>query len=73
MDKLNVFKNKRQQFTDLVKYSNSTRQHQFKDQYLRPENKNIEFKQTWANMAHMHDLRVWTLAYGPGKDNMRRM
>jgi hypothetical protein len=21
----------------------------------------------------MHDLRVWTLAYAPGKDNLRRM
>lgn len=73
MDKLKVFKNKRQQFSDLIRYSNSTRQSQFVDEYARPEAKNVEFKHTWANMAHMHDLRVWTLAYGPGKDNMRRM
>ena len=33
-----------------------------------------DFKHSWANMAHMHDLRVWFLAYAPGKkDNMQRM
>jgi hypothetical protein len=34
----------------------------------------MEFKHSWANMAHMHDLRVWTLAYAPGrKNNVRRV
>ena len=27
----------------------------------------IPFKHTWANLAHMHDLRVWTLAYAPAR------
>lgn len=34
----------------------------------------MEFKHTWINMSHMHDLRVWTLAYAPGrKNNIRRV
>ena len=34
----------------------------------------IEFKHTWAQMAHMHDLRAWTLAYSPTrKGNVQRL
>jgi hypothetical protein len=35
--------------------------------------KDLEFKHSWANLAHMHDLRVWTIAYAPGKNNLQRM
>jgi hypothetical protein len=73
MDKLAIFKSSRQQFRDLIKFSNSTREHRFGDQFLRKEMKDVEFKHSWANMAHMHDLRVWTLAYSPGRNNMQRM
>ena len=73
MDKLSLFKGSRQRFRDLITYSNSTREHRFEDKFLRKEMKDVEFKHSWANMAHMHDLRVWTLAYAPGKNNLQRM
>ena len=38
----------------------------FEDKFMRPGAK-VPFKHTWANLAHMHDLRVWTLAYAPLK------
>eukprot|EP00352_Strombidinopsis_acuminata_P006656 CAMPEP_0176356044 /NCGR_PEP_ID=MMETSP0126-20121128/13735_1 /TAXON_ID=141414 ORGANISM="Strombidinopsis acuminatum, Strain SPMC142" /NCGR_SAMPLE_ID=MMETSP0126 /ASSEMBLY_ACC=CAM_ASM_000229 /LENGTH=94 /DNA_ID=CAMNT_0017708969 /DNA_START=121 /DNA_END=405 /DNA_ORIENTATION=- len=34
----------------------------------------MPFKHTWALMAHMHDLRMWTLAYSPSRaNNLQRM
>ena len=69
MDKLNIFKSNLQNFKHLAKYSNNTRQHTFHAKFLQPGMKNVEFKHSWANMAHMHDLRVWTLAYAPSKKN----
>ena len=73
MDKLAVFKSRRQNLRDLVRYSNSTGMHKFEDRYLKKEEKDVQFAHSWANLAHMHDLRVWTLAYAPGKGNLQRM
>ena len=51
---------------------NNTRAAQFEDKLLKQ--KSVEFKHSWAMMAHMHDLRVWTLTYAPSrKNNMQRM
>ena len=29
----------------------------------------MPFRHDWAILAHMHDLRVWTLAYAPSRHN----
>ena len=32
------------------------------------------FSHSWANMAHMHDLRLWTITYSPSqRNNVRRL
>jgi hypothetical protein len=62
-DKLSIFKSKWVNFRNSAKYSNNVRQAQFKDRYL--DQKSVPFEHKWSLMAHMHDLRVWTLAYAP--------
>jgi hypothetical protein len=43
----------------------------FEDKFLK---NGVDFKHSWANMAHMHDLRVWTITYAPmKKNNIRRL
>ena len=73
MDKLTYLKTKKQALRDLTKLSRSYRQPEFKDQFLEPGRK-IPFRHDWALLAHMHDLRVWTLAYAPSRlNNLQRM
>ena len=72
MNKLSIFKSRMQNFRDLAKFSNNTKQAPFQDRFL--EEKQLPFKHTWSMMAHMHDLRVWTIAYGAGnKNNLQRL
>lgn len=60
-----------QRATEALRPSRYLAQPRFEDKLLK---NGVEFKHSWANMAHMHDLRVWTLAYAPGKkNNMQRL
>ncbi len=68
MDKLNYLKSAKQQFRDMTRLSRSYRQPTFIDKFLQPGLK-VPFKHDWAILAHMHDLRVWTLAYAPSRYN----
>ena len=68
----NLFRSSYQQFKNGIRPSTNIRQNRFVDKLQ--ESKNIEFKHSWANMAHMHALRVWTLAYAPSTSgNLQRM
>ena len=74
MDKLAIFKGRGERLAHLIRPTNNARQHAFKDRLADPRMKNVEFKHSWATMAHMHDLRVWTIAYAPGKrNNLQRL
>ena len=57
--------------------SNHTRSPAYNDKFLDPiqnPGRKLKFEHTWSMMAHMHDLRVWTLAYAPSnKNNLKRM
>lgn len=56
-----------------MRVNRNYRQAEFKDRFLVP-GKKVPFKHDWALMAHMHDLRVWTLAYAPMRiNNLQRM
>jgi|DEB0MinimDraft_12_1074336.scaffolds.fasta_scaffold23573_5 hypothetical protein len=55
-----------QRASEFVKPSKYLKQPKFEDKLLRI---GPQFSHSWANMAHMHDLRVWTLTYAPGKKN----
>ena len=72
MDKLNYMKTGGQRFRELIKPSRAlNKMPTFEDKMVR---NGVEFKHSWANMAHMHDLRVWTLTYSPmKKNNIRRL
>ena len=72
MDKLNYMKPAAQKFRELARPSrHMNKMPTFEDKILK---NGAEFKHTWAQMAHMHDLRVWTLSYAPGKkNNIRRL
>ena len=72
MQKLSYMKSSMQNFRELIRPARYGNQVAFKDKFI--ENKTVEFKHTWAQMAHMHDLRVWTLTYAPSRvNNMRRL
>jgi hypothetical protein len=68
MDKLNFLKSKKQIFRDWTRISRSYRQPEFKDQFLQSGEK-LPFSHDWKSLGHMHDLRVWTLAYAPSRLN----
>ena len=73
MDKLKIFKSAKTNFRDHTRLSRSYRQAQFEDQLLANHRK-APFEHSWSMLSHMHDLRVWTLAYAPSqKNNMQRM
>lgn len=73
MDKLNFLKSNKQKFRDLCRISRSYRQAEYDDQFLQT-GKKVPFRHDWATLAHMHDLRVWTLAYAPSKlNNLQRL
>ena len=68
MDKLNFLKSNRQAFRDWCRISRSYRQPEYKDKYLQNGRK-IPFKHDFNTLAHMHDLRLWTIAYAPQRHN----
>lgn len=73
MDKLNYLKTTKQSFRDWCRISRSYRQASYKDAFLQKGEK-VPFRHDWAMMSHMHDLRVWTLAYAPSQlNNLRRL
>ena len=73
MDKLNIFKTKKHAIRDYYRLSRSYRQADFNDTFLT-EGRKIPFKHSWSLLAHMHDLRVWTLAYAPTQiNNLQRL
>ncbi len=73
MDKLSYLKSSRQRFNDLIRTSRNYRQPRFTDTYLTP-GKKIPFKHDWGMLAHMHDLRLWTLSYAPSRiNNIQRL
>ena len=73
MNKLNFLKTSKQQVRDYLRLSRNYRQHEFNDMLLAPGAKK-PFKHSWNLMVHMHDLRVWTLAYSPSRyNNLKRM
>ncbi len=72
MDKLNYMKTMPQRLSELARPTRAiNKMPTFEDQLIK---NGPEFKHSWMNMAHMHDLRVWTLTYAPGrKNNIRRL
>ena len=59
-----------QRFRELIRPAKSMKQPEFNDKLIE----RAQFKHSWAQMAHMHDLRVWALTYAPGKkNNIRRL
>lgn len=66
MDKLSYMKGGLQRASEFLRPAKYLAQPRFEDKLLKH---GPEFKHSWAQMAHMHDLRVWTLAYAPGKKN----
>ena len=55
-----------QKLTEFLRPQRYLKQPEFEDKLLKAGPK---FQHSWAQMAHMHDLRVWTLTYAPGKRN----
>ena len=71
MNKLKIFKSRRQNFREAVTINNNTGQHEFKDLYIEAEKQGtkIPFKHSFAMLCHMHDLRLWTISYAPSRTN----
>ena len=73
MDKLSYLKSTKQNIRDYLRLSRSYRQATYEDRFLKRGEK-VPFKHSWALMAHMHDLRVWTVAYAPSRiNNLQRL
>lgn len=73
MDKLGFLKNRRLALRDMGRLSNNYRQAKYEDKFLQPGEK-VPFRHDWSILAHMHDLRVWTLAYAPSRlNNLERL
>ena len=71
MDKLSYMKAPLQRFREYIRVGKHYHQPKYNDVILK---NGPSFKHSWAQLAHMHDLRVWTLAYAPGKKNhIRRL
>ena len=74
MDKLTPFlKNQRLALRDTLRISRNYRQAKYEDKFLAPGEK-VPFAHKWGLLAHMHDLRVWTIAYAPSRlNNLQRL
>ena len=73
MDKLAYFKSRKQAIRDTLRLSRNYRQPAFRDSF-QANGQKAPFRHDWAIMAHMHDLRVWTLAYAPSRlNNLQRL
>ena len=76
MNKLAYLKSGRQNLRESITYKNNIGMSAFKDRHVEAEKlgKAVPFKHDWNLLCHMHDLRLWTIAYAPSKqDNMQRM
>ena len=62
-----MFRSGLQNLRRSTKVANNVKPHKFEDLHLKQ--KSVRFEHTWALMAHMHDLRVWTIAYAPSRQN----
>jgi hypothetical protein len=73
MDKLAYLKSSKQAFRDTLRISRNYRQANYVDKFLKPGEK-APFRHDWKILAHMHDLRVWTLTYAPSRlNNLQRL
>lgn len=63
MDKLNYMKTSAQVAKQYLRPSKYLYQPKYEDKILKH---GATFTQNWAMMAHMHDLRCWTITYAPG-------
>ena len=73
MDKLKFLKSNKHIFRDTCRISNSYRQANYVDYFLR-EGEKAPFRHDWKILAHMHDLRLWTIAYAPQRlNNVQRL
>ena len=71
MDKLRFMKPWTENFRNFMNPNRYMVQPRFEDKVLR---EGAEFKHSWKNLAHMHDMRIWTLTYAPSyKNNIRRL
>jgi hypothetical protein len=74
MDKLAYMKSTKQVVRDTTRLSRNYRQATYVDKFLNNPAFKAPFRHDWAVLAHMHDLRVWTLAYAPSRlNNLQRM
>lgn len=61
----------RKSLQQFLRPKNYLYQPKFEDKYIKH---GIDFKHSWAQMSHMHDLRQWTITYAPtNKTNIQRM
>ena len=69
--KLNYMKSAPQRLREFVRPAAHLKQPKFEDKLAQH---GVEFNHSWKNLAHMHDLRVWTMTYAPNSLNdARRM
>jgi hypothetical protein len=73
MDKIGFLKSTKTSFRDYNRLSRSYKQPHFVDGLLK-EGTKVPFKHSWAMLSHMHDLRLWTIAYAPQRvNNLQRL
>jgi hypothetical protein len=73
MNKLDFLKSNKQNVRDLCRLSRNYRQPTFADKFTQVGVK-TPFRHDWSLLAHMHDLRVWTIAYAPMRiNNLQRL
>mmetsp|Transcript_17480 Transcript_17480/g.22136 ORF Transcript_17480/g.22136 Transcript_17480/m.22136 type:complete len:139 (-) Transcript_17480:141-557(-) len=70
-NKLSYMKSTRQNLREAISYQNNISMQQFEDRHRSMEKKGLplKFKNNWAMLCHMQDLRLWTIAYAPSKQN----
>ena len=73
LQKLGYFKTYTQRARNYLSWSANHRQHVYDDAWLKPGVK-IPFTHNFATLKHMHDMRVWTIAYAPSTtNNLKRL
>jgi len=56
-------KNPFRNFMEALRPSKYMYQPKFVDRHIQG---GVQFKHSWNQLCHMHDLRMWTIAYAPG-------
>ena len=75
-NKLAYFKSTAQNFRDKSTYMGNMGQAKYVDTYNQGEKDGVKipFKHSWGMLAHMHYLRLWTIAYAPSTTgNLQRL